>query len=340
MNRRPATMNDVAKRAGVSQRTVSNVVNNHVYVSEKTRQKVLRAIKELGYRPNVIAQGLRTGQTKIIALAVPNVAWPYYGEIAHAVQTEARANGLTVLMLETDAELEKEQQVLNLFGSNLIDGIIFSAVRLRAEDLRDLPASTPVVLIGHHQAGVSRPNLLADVNRAAQDLVEHLYQRGARSFLLQGSTSTPMTSGPGLSRQAGFVAGLEGLGSPEVTWEMLPSGWTYREGFDALREWLTDHRPPDAVICMNDIMAIGAIRALADAGIRVPDDVLVTGWDNTRESSFMVPSLTTIGLDKAELARRAVAYLLAEKAGKRSFPEKEFVPHELLVRESTGGQQD
>ncbi len=332
---RPATMRDVAKRARVSQRTVSNVVNNYVHVSPDTRQRVLDAIEELGYRPNVAAQSLRAGRTKIIALAVPNISWPYFGEIAHLVQAEAERRGFTLVVAETEGALEKELQVLKGFNANLIDGLILSSIELGEEDIRQLGAPIPLVLIGERISGAGRPHFQIDGYRAGRELTRHVYDQGARTFLFVGSTTTTMTEGPGQERLGGFLAGLAALGVTSDAWTSIDCQWTYKGGFRALRSWLGQHRPPDAILCMNDIVASGVMRALADAGYRVPDDVLVAGWDDTREAKYLIPSLTTIAPDKEEIARLAVESLAEMLQSGRHQGSDNLVSHRLRVREST-----
>ena len=132
-------MRDVAQLAGVSQRTVSNVVNNFPHISPATRKAVEDAIRQLGYRPNIAAQRLRQGQTHTLALAIPNLAWPYFGELAHLIQDEARRNGYSIMVVETDGTREHEVSVLRDFRTNLIDGLILSPIELDREGLAELP---------------------------------------------------------------------------------------------------------------------------------------------------------------------------------------------------------
>ena len=141
-------MRDVAQLAGVSQRTVSNVVNNFPHISPTTRKAVEDAIRQLGYRPNIAAQRLRQGQTHTLALAIPNLAWPYFGELAHLIQEEARRSGYSIMVVETAGSREHEVSVLRDFRTNLIDGLILSPIELDLDGLNQLELDAPLVLLG------------------------------------------------------------------------------------------------------------------------------------------------------------------------------------------------
>lgn len=336
--KRSPTMRDVAEAARVSQRTVSNVVNEYAHVAPQTRQRVLEAIEKLGYLPNIAAQNLRTGRTSYIALVVPRLSWPYFGEIAHLVQKEASRLGYTVMVVETEGERSQEVAALRHFGSNRVDGMILSPIELTEHDLQKHKPIVPVVLIGEQIRESNLPHFEIDSIAAGNQIARHLVDMGARSFLILGSTTTTMTSGPGPLRYEGFHQGLEMAGIPEVEVRKLPSSWTYRSAHRTISKWLSDSettRLPDALITMNDIMAAGAIRALADNGLMVPDDILVTGWDDTSGSAYMIPSLTTIRPDKRAIANLSVSTLTSLFSGAEPESTPDPIQHELIVRESS-----
>lgn len=335
MARRP-TMRSVAARARVSQRTVSNVINDYPHVAPATRQRVLDAIDELGFRPNVAAQSLRAGRTNIIALVVPKLSWPYFGEIAHRIQVEAGPYGYTVVDAETQGLISEELEALEHFGSHLVDGVIFSPIEMQSKDIEALNLRVPVVLVGESIRGSRFPHFEIDSLSAGTQIGAHLCEAGARTFMVVGSTTTAMTSGPGPLRMEGFLHGLEQCGVRPAEVETLGAPWTYKGAYEALTKYLQGGSVPDAIIAMNDIMAVGVIRALVDVGLKVPDDVLVTGWDNTPESRYVVPSLTTISPDKKAIARNAVQALDHLIQGHDDPPTPEVISHRLIVRESTG----
>ncbi|MDO5034872.1 MAG: LacI family DNA-binding transcriptional regulator [Actinomycetaceae bacterium] len=326
-------MQDVAEHAGVSQRTVSNVVNNYVHVSPKTREKVQKAIKELGYRPNVSAQRLRSGRTGMIALALPNISWPYFAELAHLVQQAAQEFKQTVFVVETDALRDREISSLEGFRSDVVDGVIFSPVELEGKDLPEL--DVPLVLIGEKIANVGRPHFSVDGWAAAYAVTEHLLDRGARNFVVVGSSDNVITSGPGPQRRKGIEDALASRGLKLSKDSVVETLWTHDAAHFALTEWLRNHDLPDAIIALNDSAAAGSIRALADVGARVPDDVLVTGWDDTDIASYMLPSLTAIKPDKASIAHRSVQTLMELIRDGKTDAGEETIDFELVVRESS-----
>ena len=305
-------MRDVAQLAGVSQRTVSNVVNNFPHISPTTRRAVEDAIRQLGYRPNIAAQRLRQGQTHTLALAIPNLAWPYFGEIAHLIQDEARRNGYSIMVVETAGTREHEVSVLRDFRTNLIDGLILSPIELDREGLAELALDAPLVLLGERIQDAGIPHYSMDNVSAASEMVHHLYQQGARSFLILGSTHTRATSSAGALRQRGIEKALSQLGLDSWAWRSVEvSPWTAEGAESALSQWLESNTLPDAIFTMNDLLGAGALRALSRAQIRVPEDVLVSSWDDTVLSRFSTPALTTISPDTHAIAHEAVAGLIA-----------------------------
>ena len=305
-------MRDVAQLAGVSQRTVSNVVNNFPHISPATRKAVEDAIRQLGYRPNIAAQRLRQGQTHTLALAIPNLAWPYFGELAHLIQEEARRSGYSIMVVETAGTREHEVSVLRDFRTNLIDGLILSPIELDREGLAELALDAPLVLLGERIQDAGIPHYSMDNVAAASEMVHHLYQQGARSFLVLGSTHTQATSSAGALRQRGIEKALTELGLDSWAWRSVEvSPWTAGGAQEALSQWLESNNLPDAIFTMNDLLGIGALRALAEANVRVPEDVLVSTWDDTVLSRFSTPALTTISPDTHAIAHEAVAGLIA-----------------------------
>ena len=305
-------MRDVAQLAGVSQRTVSNVVNNFPHISPATRKAVEDAIRQLGYRPNIAAQRLRQGQTHTLALAIPNLAWPYFGELAHLIQEEARRSGYSIMVVETAGTREHEVSVLRDFRTNLIDGLILSPIELDLEGLNQLELDAPLVLLGERIQDAGIPHFSMDNVSAASEMVHHLYQQGARSFLILGSTHTRATSSAGALRQRGIEKALSELGLDSWAWRSVEvSPWTAGGAQEALSQWLESNNLPDAIFTMNDLLGIGALRALAEANVRVPEDVLVSTWDDTVLSRFSTPTLTTITPDTHAIAREAVQGLIA-----------------------------
>ncbi len=332
-------MRDVAARAGVSPRTVSNVVSGYVHVSADTRQRVQSAIDELKYRPNVSAQSLRQGRTGIIALAVPEIAAPYFAELADLVQQAASSRGVTLLVDQTGASREREKLVLEGYHSNLIDGLVLSPMALTAADLQARAPEIPTVLLGERiETAGGLLHVAMDNVAAAREATAHLLSLGRRRIAAVGADLAIDNLGPALRRLAGYRQALAQAGVPPVPeLEVTTDGWSHRSAYAAVDALLASGTSVDAMFCFNDVLALSAIRAIRSHGLRVPEDIAVVGWDDIAEAAYVVPALTTVRPDKPAIARTAVDRLLALISGDRSTDEQVTCGYELVVRETCGG---
>ncbi len=327
------TQQDVADRAGVGRRTVSHVVTGFPHVSPDVRARVLRAIDELGYVPNRVAQQLRTGRSGVIALTVPEIGVGYFGELGTLVVEEAAARGLGTLVAQTRGSRERELAELERIIALQPDGVIMSPLGLTAADVAAIAARTSVTLIGEHFVGRERGGVGAPVaidnTAAASELVGHLASTGRRRIAYLGMASDAAPRFDVLRRQ-GARAGRDAAGLEPLD-DIAVNDYTWQDGYDAGREAARRAAGGelDAVFCVTDEVAIGVMRALHDAGLSIPRDIAVAGFDDIPEGRFANPRLTTVAPDKAELARRAVAAVLGEPAPASA------VPHRVIPREST-----
>lgn len=329
------SMRDVGALAGVSQRTVSNVVNGYVHVSPETRERVQRAIEALRYRPNVSARSLREARTGIIALAVPEIAAPYFAELADHVQRRAGEHGVTLLIDQTGASRERELLVLEGYGSHAIDGLLLSPMALTVDDLAGRDVDIPTVLLGERIRDGGLVHISVDNVAAGREATAHLIEAGRRRIAAVGASLVD-TAGPAEARLRGYQVAHEEAGLtpvPELTVPM--EGWSRAAGHAAVEALLTAGTPVDALFCFNDVVAVGALRALADHGLRVPEDVAVVGWDDIQDAEYLTPSLTTIAPDKATIARAGVDSLLAQVHGEPVTAREITCGYRLVVREST-----
>ncbi|MGC4811573.1 LacI family DNA-binding transcriptional regulator [Micromonospora sp. DT228] len=328
-------LKDVAERAGVSVKTVSNVVNGYVHVRPDTRARVEEAIAELNYRPNLSARHLRKGRTGVIALAVPELDIPYFAELARYVVTAAAAYGWTVLIDQTGGRREQERVVASGITDHLIDGLIFSPLALTAEDLASLDG-TPMVLLGERVEHGPADRVVIDNVAAAREITEHLITLGRRRIAAIGSQRTDEGASARL-RLAGYRDALlaAGLDYDETLVAPAPA-WHRADGAAAMRGLLTSGVRPDAVFCFNDTLALGALRALHEAGLRAPEDVAVVGFDDIEDGRFSIPTLSTVAPDKERIAQLAVELLANRLDGDRTAPTRELsAPYRLELREST-----
>ncbi|HEY0696909.1 MAG TPA: LacI family DNA-binding transcriptional regulator [Micromonospora sp.] len=333
------TLKDVAERAGVSVKTVSNVVNGYQHVRPATRARVEAAISELNYRPNLSARNLRKGRTGLIALAVPELDIPYFAELARHVVTAAAEHGWTVLVDQTGGSIEQERVVAAGIRAHLIDGLIFSPLALTAEDLQVEADGAPMVLLGERVRHGPADHVLIDNVAAAREVTSHLLGLGRRRIAAIGAQRTAEGVSARL-RLAGYTEALEhaGIGYDERLVAQA-AVWHRAEGAAAMRGLLAGGVRPDAVFCFNDTLALGALRALHEHGLRVPEDVALAGFDDIEDGRFSVPTLTTVSPDKERIAQLAVELLAGRLETDQDTPTREMsAPWRLELRESTLGR--
>lgn len=334
-----ATLRDVAVRAGVSIRTVSNVVNDYPYVTEATRAKVRRAIEELGYRPNLLARNLKQGRTQTIALVVPELDVPYFAELARLIIAEGRARGYLVIVDQTDGDPVQERELISPNTRPInFDGVIISPLALAQEDLAGRPQGTPIVLLGEKSFDSVADHVTIDNVAAAREATAHLVDLGRRRIAAIGAQ--PSGSDTARLREKGYRDALRAAGIRLDRSLLMPAAQFHRaDGARAMAELLARADPPDAVFCFSDLLALGALRVALAAGVRVPEDLAIVGFDDIEDGRYSTPTLTTIAPDKAEIARIALTQVLARVEGAQAGGPREMrAAHRLVVRESTAGR--
>ncbi|MFB8245577.1 LacI family DNA-binding transcriptional regulator [Streptomyces sp. NPDC001046] len=337
-----ASLKDVAALAGVSVKTVSNVVNGYTYVAPPTREKVERALAELDYRPNLSARNLRQGRTGVVALALPELDAPYFAELTRFVIDAATERGWTVIIEQTDGRPERERQVLAGIREQRIDGLIFSPITVGRDELADRSDSTALVLLGERIFEGPTHHVAIDNQRAAREVTEHLLSLGHTRIAAIGRQTSPNANTAHL-RLAGYKEALASAGLPyDETLAPPTDSYHRRDGAEVMARLLALDEPPQAVFCFNDLLALGAQRTALARGLRIPGDVAVAGFDDIEDGRYSTPTLTTVSPDKEQLARVAVEMLEQQiygsrPPGSRPLPREVTAAHRLLVRESTSG---
>jgi DNA-binding LacI/PurR family transcriptional regulator len=331
-----ASIKDVAERAGVSVKTVSNVVNGYKFVAPQTRAKVQKALDELDYRPNLSARLLRGGRTGLIALAVPEIRMPYFAELAAQVVRLAKDYGWTVLIDETQGILDNERLVSEGLKSHLVDGLIVSPLALRARDVQTRRDRTPLVLLGERLVHAPVDHVSIDNVAGARAAVAHLAQLGRRRIAAIGS-QPHVSGGTAALRLKGYRQALRSARLPYDPTLVVPAAHYHRsDGAQAMATLLDLDDPPDAAFCLNDLMALGAIRTLHARGLRVPEQIAVIGFDDIEEARFSTPTLSTVAPDKEQIARLALELLERRITdGDSAQPQEGYADFRLVVREST-----
>lgn len=342
--RRPPALRDVAELAGVSIKTVSNVVNDYPHVRDETREKVREAILQIGYRPQVAAQQLRTGASRVITLAVPSLRFTYFSDLSQHFIDEAQRRGQTVVLHSTSGGPDAERTVLEGFNRVLGDGVIFNPLKLEEKLFAHMTRTTqPTVFIGEHLPETlpqGSDYVRIDNAGAAFEATAHLIATGRRRLAFIGAIATAEGMQPhssGSLRRDGFLAALQahGLAAAEGMVQVVED-WHRPDGFAGAAELMARHPELEGIVCGNDDLAIGVLAQLRRLGRRVPEDIAVIGYDDTPDAPFTSPPLTTISPDKAALAYSALDLLTERIQGYDGPPRVVETPYRLVVRESTG----
>lgn len=327
-------LQDVAKVAGVSMKTVSNVVHNYAHVSDSMRERVQRAIDELGYRPNALGRSLATGRTGMLALAFSDVSLPYFSELARLISVEAARRGYRLLLEQTDGTLEGERAVIAMTEAGLVDGIIFQPSTMSALEIARHRADTPLVLLGEGPAPLGVDRVMIDNVEAAMAATRHLLALGRKRIAFAGHEEKKL-SATSTQRLMGYQEALEQAGVRVDTSLLIPSSTiSSRDAALAVGAALEAGLQFDALFCRDDLAAIGALRALQERGLKVPEDVAVVGWDDISMASFTHPSLTTVAADTQALATTALNLLEERISGYAGTGRHKVVGFSLEVRES------
>jgi DNA-binding LacI/PurR family transcriptional regulator len=331
------TMQDVARASGVSVMTVSNVINGRK-VSRETRGRVLEAIETLGYRVNLAARNLRMGRTGTIGLAVPDVDSPYFAQLAARIIARAETAGYRVVIEQTGLSREKELTTLAHSRNHQYDGVILSVGGLGKEDAGLLQVELPAVILGERIFDGPLDHLAMPNVDGARAATAHLLAAGRRRIAMIADTEPEPDTDVASLRFHGYRDALESAGiAVDPGLVVAPQRVSMPAGRDALRELLDRGHDFDAVFCLTDSLAIGAMRGLADAGLRVPDDVMVMGFDDILEARFTIPSLSTIDPGHDFMADTAVQMIIEriERHEEAGPPREVTSPARVVAREST-----
>ncbi|MCP4404085.1 MAG: LacI family transcriptional regulator [bacterium] len=336
--RKSITLNDVAKYAGVSPRTVSNVVNDWPYVSEEMRQKVKDAIQAVGYRPNRMARSLVTGQTNTVGIIIQDISNPFFGPAIKGCEDILFEHNYSFFLCDTNENEERERYYLDLLIGRAVDAVIIWGPRISRDELEtsignDLPFVTVEFEgkpIGPHHIIVNIDNV-GGAQSATQHLIAQRYQKIAHLASSQGRLTCQQ-------RLMGYQQALETAGrdvEPQLIQQGKPST---RGGYRAALTLLTEHSP-DAIFCYNDLMAIGAILAAEHLEMDVPGDVAIVGFDDIPMAAMIAPPLTTMRISQHELGRLTGELVMEHLKDKDAAPKSLLYPVELQIRGSCGAKE-
>ena len=341
------TIGDVARRAGVSTATVSRVLSGVGRARPETHARVEAAARELGFRPSDVARSLKRRSTLTLGLIVTDIENPYFPQLVRAVEDAAIGEGYAILLCNADEDPEREASYLDFLVERRVDGIIVAASTIGSRQGEWLSrAPLPVVLVNTGSAGVDLPSIASDNRGGGRAAARHLLGLGHRRFgyLMPPPRNLDAPDRLGGVRDALTEAGL--AADDPATLAIVLGPATVTGGEAAMDRLLDGPTPaPSGVVAYNDLMAIGAMRAIRRRGLRVPDDISLVGFDDVAFAAYVEPGLTTLRQETAEMGRWAVATLTEgiaarrsdiEAAGPKVRPENRVVPVHLEVRGSTG----
>lgn len=331
MNKRP-TLRDVARLAGVSKATAARVVNgDHDIVRDLTRERVMAAVQQLGYERHAIAGSLRSERTYMIALSIPDITNPFWPEVARGVQDTIEEAGYTVVLMNNDWNAAREHEHLKRMQQKQFDGLIINPTGIVSADLKAL--HIPVVLLASGESYPDFDTVSSDSSQAGCLAMEHLIRLGHRRIAL---IAGPLRRRKSYTHRDTYLKMLHTHHLPVDPALVIQTTFTLEGGYSAMEGFLSLAQPPTAVFAVNDIIALGALRAAQTAGLRVPEDISIIGMDDIFASSMSSPPLTTIVKPKYNIGATAADFLL-ERIEERATDEKRHIllPCTLEARSST-----
>lgn len=331
------TLNDIAERAGVSVSTVSRVLNNQTAkyrISSETEQAILKAARELKYRANHVARGLRLQKTNTLGVVAPDISNPFFAHIVKRIQSVAHGHGYSIVVCNTDENVDLEVEQVNLLHRKRVDGMIAMPVGQRYEHYRDwVEKGLPLVLVDRCFDGIEAPGVCVDNYRGAYDAVEHMVRAGHRRIaLIQGLPGTYTNT----ARLRGYRDALRAHGVPVD--EALIVGGDFRQenGYVETKLLLNLDEPPTALFATSDLITLGVLEALAEEGLEVPTDVSLISFDDFDFAPFLKCPLTVVAQPREMMGELAVKLLVERLEGERREASRILLKPRLVVRESVG----
>lgn len=332
-------LKDIARDLGVSVVTVSKVLRGNTDIGEATRRRVLKRMKELNYQPNMMARGLASGRTYTVGLVVPDLVHPFFAEFAKSLSTVLRTSKRALILASSDEDPEVERQEIRTLLSRGVDVLLIASCQPNLRNFYELGDDrTPYLLFDRNFPHLAAHFIGSDDVRVGELATRHLIDIGRKRIAHIGGKNTS----PSFDRLRGYRSALaeSGLPAPEdyVIARERPEASGDAVGFQAMQELLRRKPRPDAVFCYNDLMAVGAIEATLQAGLRVPEDIALIGCGNLRYANYLRVPLSSIDHGTAELGRLAAEFALELSAKPEQEPRSILVPSTLIARESTVGR--
>ncbi|MEZ0481327.1 LacI family DNA-binding transcriptional regulator [Planococcus sp. SSTMD024] len=328
-----ANIQQVAKRAGVSVATVSRVLNGHDKVTAKTKLKVEEAIQHLNYEPSMLGRNLRNSESRIVLILIPTISNPFYFEIIKGIENMALSQNYSILLCETDSKPEKEEIYFDLVRKKMADGIISMDPAVNVETLKELAEHYAIIQCSEYGGGIGIPYVTIDSEEASYRAVKHLIQIGHKKIALMNSDEKFLYA---RERRMGYERALREHEIPvNGDYIFYTQELGFEQGQMAMKKILRLEDRPTAVFAVSDLLAIGALKEITAAGLHVPNDVAVVGFDKIDFSNMTNPALTTVAQPMYKMGTVAARMLIEKIQGKTV--DSVVLGHELVIRESTTG---
>lgn len=329
-----ATMKEVAQRAEVSVSTVSHVINETRFVSIDVRSRVLAVIAELDYIPSAVARSLKHQRTRIIGMMTPNNSNPYFAEITRGIEDACFEAGFNVILCNSDDDPRKQTSYIRVLMEKQVDGLIITPSGAN-EDLGDLLSSArkPLLILDREVENIEADFVTVDHELGGYLATNHLIELGHRHI---ACIAGPSQLSPAIQRLAGYRRALSNANLPLDPNNVVTSNFTSASGYTAMQRLLSMNPRPTAVFACNDLIALGAICAATNAGLSLPKDLSIVGFDDIELAAFTSPPLTTMAQPKYQLGALAAGMLIDRIARKHEQPQRKTLRPELRIRQSTG----
>ncbi len=329
-----STMKDVAQRAGVSVATVSRVLNNHARVDPTLRERVLKAMETLQYRPNRVAQRLRAGAGGVIGLIISDIENPFFVSVVRGVEDMAYEHGISVVLCNSDENPTKQQMYIGVMKAEDVAGLIITPNAETDDSIGSLVNSKmAVVFMDRRVQGVDVDSVTVDSASGTRDAVQHLIKLGHRRIGMVSGTSLIST---GRERYEAFLSALNEAGIRSEPELIRPGRFSLQSGYQLTLELLALPKSPTAIFAANNMLALGTLQALHERGVRVPEEIAVVGFDDLPWASALWPPLTTVAQPTYQLGHEAARLLLRRIASPDAPLESVILKTELMIRRSCG----
>jgi LacI family transcriptional regulator len=334
MKHRQITIKDIARVAKVSASTISRALSNHPRISTKTKEEILKLSEKMGYTPNLFARGLVKKKTFLIGLLVYDFCNPFYAELTRSIQDTAREFGYWVIQASTDDDQEKAGSLIHSMINMGVEGIIFASCKSHDRSVEELiDDHFPVVLLNRKLKKDKGDYVVLDNTYGAYLIVNHLIHLGYRRI---GIICGPRNVSTSADRCRGYLKALKEKGL-EIDEDLVRHGFFSQEtGFKFTKMMMGLSNPPEAIFCGDDYIALGSMKAMAELGLRIPDDVALVGFDDAEISSHPLVQLTTVSQNIREMGRLGAKIIVERIEGKLKLPQKILLEPHLIIRQSCG----